>query len=77
MDLDLRTDLKTIIDSRADKFHLHDENDLSFGTFIAQYGYHFKFSALDNYLATLAILESPDNTTAKARFINALDSLSK
>lgn len=75
MDLHLRRNLKSILTSRAEKYELMD--DMTFGSFYAQYGYAYKFSALDHYLSVLGLLEEPGDKTQSTRFFNALQALCK
>nr|CAG4644068.1 EOG090X08GG [Lepidurus arcticus] len=75
MDMDLRTEVKTLLETKAGKYGLESKsgpNSVIDAAFVAQDGYKKKYTATDAALATLALLESPNE-----KFMAAMDSLSK
>jgi len=75
MDIKLRTDIKELIDKHSKKFGIED---ISFPSFIAQYGFKNKFCAADIVQAVSATLEDQsDGRTYSDNFLEALDVLSR
>ncbi|XP_057295663.1 cell division control protein 45 homolog isoform X1 [Hydractinia symbiolongicarpus] len=75
MDADLRGNVKEWIDSLAEKYGL---DDLSYGSFVAQYGYRSKLCAGDVVFAISALLEyAKDGSTYSDHFLDAMDALTR
>ena len=75
MDVDLKGNLKEWLGEIAEKYGL---DDLSFGSFEANYGYRMKLCAEDVVCAITALLEySKDGSVFSDNFLDALDALTR
>lgn len=74
MDVALRKELQSLLESKAEKYGL---DNLLFASFTLSHGFRSKYSASDYVYATLALLETPeDEKTAADAFLDVSDSLS-
>ncbi|XP_037802078.1 cell division control protein 45 homolog [Penaeus monodon] len=74
MDVALRKELQSLLESKAEKYGL---DNLLFASFTLSHGFRSKYSASDYVYATLALLEtSDDERTAADAFLDVSDSLS-
>ena len=55
MDMNLRAEVGSMLESKAEKYLLHD---ILYGSFVLQLGMRYKFSAADFVFASNALLES-------------------
>jgi len=75
MDVELKGNLKEWIGDIAEKYGL---DDLSYGSFEANYGYRMKVCAEDVVCAITALLEySKDGSTFSDNFLDAMDALTR
>lgn len=73
MDVSLRNELQSLLESKAEKYGL---NNILFASFSISQGFRSKFSALDYVYATSALLENTDKEkTATDAFLDVTDSL--
>ncbi|XP_045592564.1 cell division control protein 45 homolog [Procambarus clarkii] len=73
MDVSLRNELQSLLESKAEKYGL---NNLLFASFSLSHGFRSKFSALDYVYATSALLETAEKEkTATDAFLDVADSL--
>ena len=56
MDLNLRTEVRSMFEEKADKYTL---DDITYYSFVASFGFRHKFCAADVVYAVLALLEQP------------------
>jgi len=75
MDCNLKSSVKEMIQSLSEKYSL---DDLSFGSFVAQYGYKTKLCAGDMVYVVSAFLEySSDGKNYSDHFLDAMDVLAR
>lgn len=75
MDVEIRKEVKGWIESISEKYGL---DDISYGSFVAQYGYKTKICAEDVVCAISALLEySRDDISFSDQFVDALDALNR
>ena len=64
MDLDLRNQILPLFEEKADKYAL---DDITYGSYVASYGYRNKFCAADVVYACMAILEQHLESTGDSK----------
>ncbi|XP_065190174.1 cell division control protein 45 homolog [Sycon ciliatum] len=75
MDKDIRNNVKTWMEELSPKYRL---DDMTYGSFVAQFGYQHKFSAADVVHALTGLLENTDGQMDySTNFFKALDALSR
>lgn len=75
MDVELRGHVKEWIEGISEKYGL---DDISFGSFVAHYGYKMKICAEDMVCAISALLEySREGTSYSDHFVDAMDALNR
>jgi len=75
MDVELRNNVKEWIQNLSEKYGLED---LSYGSFVAQYGYKTKVCASDIVYSTTALLEyAKEGQSDSDHFLDAVDALSR
>ncbi|KAG7169539.1 Cell division control protein 45-like [Homarus americanus] len=73
MDISLRNELQSLLESKAEKYGL---DNLLFASFSTSQGFRSKFSAMDYVYATLALLETTDKEkTPTDAFLDVTDGL--
>ncbi|XP_074641987.1 cell division control protein 45 homolog [Tubulanus polymorphus] len=77
MDMSLRNSVKEMIETKSEKYGI-STRDIFLPSFVAQYGFKNRLSAMDAAYACAALLESVDKNKADSdKYLNALDLLSR